>query len=408
MALLDSIYSAYTGLLSFSKALNVLSNNVSNMDTPGFKGSDVTFRDLFYQYSASGGDQGEQQSQVGEGAATSGTRIDFSQGQTGNTGNPLDVAISGNGLFVLKDSDNNTYYTRAGQFAVDANGYLVDSTSGYRVQAVSSSGALSDINLANLQTSPAKGTTQVSFVGNLSRGATSDQIGSITVYDAVGGSHTLTATFTSDTTTAGAWNVQVTDENNNTVGTGEIQFNSDGSPATGANTVTVKLAPSGVPASTLTLNFGAPGSFNAATNFSGGTTSDLKMNTQDGYAAGSLVTTSFDSQGHITLQYSNGQTNTGPQLALAWFNNIQELVQKGNELFTNPSGMTPLLNKANGPVTATLTSNEVELSNVDLTQQFTELVIIQRGYQSSSQVVSVANQMIQELADMRSGGSSGS
>ena len=408
MALLDSIYSAYTGLLSFSKALNVLSNNVSNMDTPGYKGSDVTFRDLFYQYSASGGDQGEQQSQVGEGVATSGTRLDFSQGQGSNTGNPLDVAISGNGLFVLKDSNNNTYYTRAGQFAVDANGYLVDSTSGYRVQAISSSGALSDINLANLQTSPAKATTQVSFVGNLSRGATSDQIGSITVYDAVGGSHTLTVSFTSDATTTGAWDVQVTDENNNTVGSGTIQFNSDGSPATGADTVTVNLAPTGVPASTITLNFGTPGSFNAATNFSGGTTSDLKMNTQDGYAAGSLVTTSFDSQGHLTLQYSNGQTNTGAQLALAWFNNTQALMQDGNELFTNPSGMTPLLNKANGPVTATLTSNEVELSNVDLTQQFTELVIIQRGYQSSSQVVSVANEMIQELADMRSGGSSGS
>jgi flagellar hook protein FlgE len=408
MALLDSIYSAYTGLLSFSKALNVLSNNVSNMDTPGYKGSDVTFRDLFYQYSASGGDQGEQQSQVGEGVATSGTRLDFSQGQGSNTGNPLDVAISGNGLFVLQDSNNNTYYTRAGQFAVDANGYLVDSTSGYRVQAISGSGALSDINLANLQTSPAKATTQVSFVGNLSRGATSDQVGSITVYDAVGGSHTLTVNFTSDATTTGAWDVQVTDENKNTVGSGTIQFNSDGSPATGADTVTVNLAPTGVPASTITLNFGTPGSFNAATNFSGGTTSDLKMNTQDGYAAGSLVTTTFDSQGHLTLQYSNGQTTTGSQLALAWFNNTQGLVQEGNELFTNPSGMTRLLNKANGPVTATLTSNEVELSNVDLTQQFTELVIIQRGYQSSSQVVSVANEMIQQLADMRSGGSSGS
>ena len=408
MSLFDSIYSAYTGLLSFSKALNVLSNNVANMNTTGFKGSDVTFRDLFYQYSASGGEQGEQQSQVGEGVSTSGTRLDFSEGQTSNTGNPLDVAISGNGLFVLKDTDSNTYYTRAGQFSVDTNGYLVDSTSGYRVQAINSSGALTDINLANVQTSPAKATSQVSFVGNLSRGATSDQIGSITVYDAVGGSHTLTVNFTADATTTGSWDVSVTDENNNTVGTGTLQFNSDGSPATGQNTVTVNLAPSGVPASTITLNFGTPGSFNAATNFSGGTTSDLKMNTQDGYAAGSLTTTSFDAQGHVMLQYSNGQTKTGPQLALAWFNNIQDLSQDGNELFTNPSGMKPILNKANGEVSATLTSNEVELSNVDLTQQFTELVVIQRGYQSSSQVVSVANQMVQDLIDMRSGASSGS
>jgi flagellar hook protein FlgE len=407
MALLDSIYSAYTGLLSFSKALNVLSNNVANMNTPGFKGSDVTFRDLFYQYSSSGGEQGEQQSQVGEGTDTSGTRIDFAQGQTGNTGNPLDAAISGNGLFVLKDKSNNLYYTRAGQFNVDANGYLVDKTSGYRVQAISKDGALSDIELSKLQTSPAKATSQVTFVGNLSRGATSDQIGSIRVYDSVGGSHTLTVAFSNNSSkTAGSWNVTVTDENSNTVGSGEIRFNSDGSPATGYNTLTVSLTPSGVPASKITLNFGDPGSFSAATNFSGGTTSDLKMNTQDGYAAGSLVTTGFDSQGHITLQYSNGRTNTGPQLALAWFNNMQGLMQSGNELFTNPSGMKPLLNKANGQLTATLTSNEVELSNVDLTKQFTELVIIQRGYQSSSQIVSVANQMIQQLADMRTGGNS--
>jgi flagellar hook protein FlgE len=405
--MLDSIYSAYTGLLSFNKALSVVSNNVANMNTPGFKSSDLTFRDLFYQFSSSGGQTTAQQSQIGEGTNTSGTRINFAQGTPSNTGNPLDVAITGNGFFVVKDTNNNTYYTRAGQFDVNSSGYLIDKTTAARVQAVSGKSDLSDINLSHLQTSAAKATTDVSFVGNLSRGATSDQISSITVYDSVGGSHTLSMTLTSNSsTTDGSWTVQVQDENSKTIGNGEIRFNADGSPATGYNTVTVSLAPTGVAASNITMDFGTAGGFSAATNFSGGTTSDLKMNTQDGHAAGSLVSTSFDAQGFITLSYSNGQTAKGPQLALAWFNNLQGLQQFGNELFTNPSGMSPLLGSANGQVMGTLTSNQVELSNVDLTQQFTELVIIQRGYQSASQIITVANQMIQQLTDMRTGGSS--
>jgi len=405
--MLDSIYSAYTGLLSFNDALNVLSNNVANMNTPGFKSSDVTFRDLFYKYSSDGGQQSTLNSQVGEGTQTGGTRVNFADGQLGNTGNPLDVGISGNGFFVLKDA-TSTYYTRAGQFDVDAKGYLIDKTSGARVQAITSGKQLQDIQLSTVQTSPAKATATVNFVGNLSRGATSDQISSITVYDSVGGSHTLSLSLANaDAATAGVWQVQVQDENGATIGTGEIHFNADGSPATGFNTVTFSLAPANVAATQITLNFGDPGSFLAATNFSGGTTSDLKVNNQDGYAAGSLLNTTVDAQGFVTLKYSNGQTNKGPQLALAWFNNLQGLREFGNELFTNPTGMPVILGSANGQVMGTLTSNEVELSNVNLTQQFTELVIIQRGYQSSSQVISVANQMIQQLVDMRTGGGGG-
>jgi flagellar hook protein FlgE len=153
----------------------------------------------------------------------------------------------------------------------------------------------------------------------------------------------------------------------------------------------------------VTLNFGDAGSLTGATNFSGGTTSTLKVNTQNGYASGSLVSTSFDAQGFIALKYSNAQTVKGPQLALAWFNDLQQLQQLGNETFVNATGMKPLLGTADGKVMGTLTAQNVERSNVDLTQQFTDLVIIQRGYQSSSQVISVANQMIQQLMDMRSG-----
>jgi flagellar hook protein FlgE len=405
--MLDSIFSAYNGMSSFAKALAVLSNNVANMNTPGYKSTDVAFRDLFYRYSASGGGQDPLQSEVGNGSSTSSTRINFGQGQLGNTGNPLDVAVSGNGFFVLKDG-SSTSYTRDGQFGIDNNGYLIERTSGARVQAIVGAGGLSDINLSSSQTSPAAATSRVSFVGNVSRDATSDQIGSINVFDSVGGTHTLSVTLTNNSTvTAGSWLVQVQDQSGKTIGNGEIRFDADGSPATGYNTIVVTLSPSGVPSSEITLNFGPAGGFNAATDFSGGSSSTLKVNTTDGYGAGSLVSTTFDAQGFITLKYSNQQSSKAAQLALASFENPQGLTELGNGLFSNPAGMRPVLGMADGQVMGTLTSNQVELSNVDLTQQFTELVILQRGYQSSSQVVSVANEMIQALVNMRTNGSNG-
>jgi flagellar hook protein FlgE len=405
--MLDSIFSAYNGMSSFAKALAVFSNNVANMNTPGYKSTDVTFRDLFYRYSASGGGQDPLQSEVGNGSSTSSTRINFGQGQLGNTGNPLDVAVSGNGFFVLKDG-SSTSYTRDGQFGIDNDGYLIERTSGARVQAIVGAGGLSDINLSSSQTSPAAATSRVSFVGNVSRDATSDQIGSINVFDSVGGTHTLSVTLTNNSTvTAGSWLVQVQDQSGKTIGNGEIRFDADGSPATGYNTIVVTLSPSGVPSSEITLNFGPAGGFNAATDFSGGSSSTLKVNTTDGYGAGSLVSTTFDAQGFITLKYSNQQSSKAAQLALASFENPQGLTELGNGLFSNPAGMRPVLGMADGQVMGTLTSNQVELSNVDLTQQFTELVILQRGYQSSSQVVSVANEMIQALVNMRTNGSNG-
>src|SRR5258708_7780414 len=197
----SSIYSAYTGMLAFSQGLNVLSNNVSNMNTPGFKSSDVSFSDLFYQFSGSPNDRS--QSQVGEGTDATGTRFNFAQGQLASTGNLLDAAISGNGFFVLHDGAN-TYYTRNGQFDLNANGVLEDKISGAHVQATSGGGDLHDINLAGLQTSAATPTTKVNLAGNLSSGATTDQITAVTVFDSARASHTRSLTLSNNsTTTAG-------------------------------------------------------------------------------------------------------------------------------------------------------------------------------------------------------------
>jgi flagellar hook protein FlgE len=395
-----SIYSAYSGLLGFSKGLDVLSNNVANMNSPGFKSSELSFRDLLYQYGYNGGrGQGEASLQVGEGVDTGSTRMKFRQGDLRDTGNALDVAIDGNGFFILR-REGKTFYTRSGQFEFDNDGALIETNSKAHVAALRG-GQLVDFSLAGLRNSPPRATSSIIFSGNLSRGQptnTPHTISNVTVFDSLGGSHALTLNFTNNN--GGAWTVEVRDENNAVIATGNIRYQGNGSPDTGANTVTFNFTPTGVPTSSITLNFGDPGTFTGSTSFSGGATSDLKVQSQDGFAAGSLVEASFDQDGYLTTKFSNSQTTKHDRMALAWFTDLQRLTQSGGNLFSNDSGQVVLLDNPGRGVMGKLAPKKIELSNVELTEQFTDMVVIQRGYQASSQVISVANEMIQQLFDI--------
>ena len=400
-----SIYNGLTGLLGFSKGLDVLSNNIANLNTPGFKASELAFRDLFYQYSASGGNGNGSSSQVGCGVDTPSTSIRYRAGESRETGNSLDAAIDGNGFFVLR-KDNEFFYTRAGQFEFDSDGYLTEKTSGVRVMALDGSFALQDININGLRSSAPKPTTGVTFVGNLSQGGTTHEIKDIAVYDVLGGAHQLSIKFVNNNSvTSGSWVVEVRDQGGATptavIASGEIRFQGNGSPLSGYSTVTFNYAPNGVTATAVTLNFGDPGTFSGTTNFSGGTTSDLKTASQDGYAPGALSKTTFDEKGYLKLSYSNGQTATGKRLALAWFMDLQKLKAAGGGMFVNDGDQKALLHGAAENVMGKLLPGKIELSNVELTEQFTDMVIIQRGYQASSQVTSVANEMIQQLLEIR-------
>lgn len=401
--MLGSIYTGLSGLLGFSKGLDVLSNNIANLNTPGFKGSELAFRDLFYRYGTNGGN-GRESNEIGSGVDTPFTRRRFVQGEFRDTGNSMDAAISGNGFFVLLDKDGNTRYSRAGQFQVDAEGYLTDQTSGARVMALES-GSLRAIRISELNASAPRATTTVTFTGNLSSGSATHDISDITVYDAVGNSHTLRLHCTNNSSvTSGSWRVEVMDlgatDPTAVIASGEIRFQGNGSPLAGYNTVAFSYAPSGVTATTITLDFGDPGTFVGTTGFSGGTTSTAKVGTQDGYAVGALSSTTFDENGFLKLSYSNGQTATGSQLALAWFQDLQRLESLGSGFFVNRTDMEPILSTANHDGLGKISGGKVELSNVDLTEQFTDMVIIQRGYQASSQVTTVANEMLQQLMDI--------
>jgi len=398
----SSIYIGYSGLLGFSKGLDALSHNVANLNTPGFKSSELMFRDLLYRQGLGGGGNGQQRLEFGGGVDAPASRVRFHQGELRETGGELDAAINGNGFFILRN-DGRTFYTRSGQFEFNSDGVLVDKTSGARVAAYAGGANLTDIELTGLRTSPPQATGQVSFIGNLSRGGTTHPLSQVTVFDAVGGSHVLSLTFTNNnSTTSGSWLVEVRDSANTVIANGEIRFQGNGSPQAGFNSMTFAFAPTGAPSSNVTLFFGDVGSFSGATNFSGGTTSDLRVSTQDGRAAGSLIEATFNDRGFLSLSYSNGQTDTSRQLALAWFNNLSVLRQEGGGLFVAPEDATPLLGSAGDGMMGQLAPKKIELSNVELTDEFTQMVIIQRGYQASSQVVSVSNEMIQQLLDLRS------
>lgn len=398
-----SIFTSLTGLLGFSRGLDVLSHNISNLNTPGFKGEELQFRDLFYRYGFGGGGSSDISGfQLGQGLDTTETRTRFQQGELRQTGNPGDLAIDGNGFFILR-RNGETFYSRAGQFEFAEDGFLVEKTSGARVAALQGSGGLQDINIAGLRANPPRATSEIRFIGNLSRGSASHVLDAVTVNDAVNGTHPLNITFTDNSTVApGSWTVEIKDINDAVVATGEIRYQGNGSPEVGFNTLTFSFSPPGAPAMEITLDFGEPGDFSGSTSFSGGATSDLSVTSQNGFGAGSLTRVTFDDKGTLTISYSNGQTADHQRLALAWFDNLQDLSQLGGGLFEDGNGLRPTISGASDSIMGRIVGESVELSNVELTEQFTDMVVIQRGYQASSQVISVANEMMQQLLDIRS------
>jgi flagellar hook protein FlgE len=391
-----SIASALSGLLGFSKGLDVLSNNIANLNTPGFKSTELQFRDLFYRYGLAGGDG--RQEQLGQGVDAGTSRTVFRQGELSASDKSLDTAIDGNGFFVLR-RDGKTFYTRSGQFAFNDEGFLIDSATQARVAAFSG-GRLTDIDITGFRTNAARATSLATFAGQLDTNVTG--VGdppvsrTVAVFDESGVSHNLTVNLTNNGVvgTITTWSVAVLD-GTMAVGSGTIQYQGSGDAVVGQSTVTVNYDPLGAPGSTaLTLNFSSTRSLSGGTN-------TLSADTQNGISAGSLMEVSFDEDGVLTLQYSNGQTVTRDRLALAWFGDLQVLTHTGNSLFANDSEQAPILGGPNEGGMGAISSAHLERSNVELTEQFTDMVVIQRGYQASSQVLSVTNEMIQQLLDIR-------
>lgn len=404
--MLSTIYTSVTGLQSFSKGLDVISSNVANVNTPGFKGTQLLFQDVFYGYDVKDQRDGNLYGAwIGHGVAAEVTTLHLTQGELRNTGNDTDVAIDGKGFFVI-ERDGQYVYTRGGQFEFDDTGVLVTTSDKSKVMGLDESGSLVPITTAGLKTQAAKRTGTVSFVGNLALGGSTHSINNAQVIDSLGVSHSLKVLFrNTSTTTPRSWSVEVRDSDDTLIATGgQIRFTATGSPETDFNQFKFTYKPKDAAEQEVILDFGPPGSFSQATSFSGGTgtsgqTSDLAFDRQDGNVQGSLLNVTFDDRGQVVARYSNNNSVTGARLALADFNNVQSLQQLERGMFHAQPGQTARYVAAGSEGLGRIAAGRVELSNVELSQQFSDMIVVQRGYQASSQVLTAANEMIQQLLE---------
>ncbi len=395
--MLDTIYISLAGMNAYSKGLDLISNNVANLNTAGYKAAESLFSDVVYRNGSGAMDGSAGTATNGAGVSVDTTRQSFAEGQLNQTGNPLDAAIDGDGFFVVNRPDGPVF-TRAGQFEFDKDGNLVETTTQAPVMVSTSTAAMTTFNMNAYRVSPAAATTEVDLGGTLTpTGTNTYTLSNIDVIDTSGAQQVLSANFTRDATNSQLWSVDVLGADGTTQGSGSVLFNGDGTPNTSNYQFSVPITPKGLPAFNVTFNFGGAGTTSGVTSLSSSATSQLSVLKQNGVALGSLTGTSFDDLGRLTLTYSNGQTATPATLLLARFSAPNQLVSLGSGLFgTNDQQPADIADPQTGG-RGTIVGGNLEMSNVDLTQQFTDLIILQRGYQASSQLTSVANDMLQQL-----------
>ncbi|MDB5440001.1 MAG: hypothetical protein JWM33_2428 [Caulobacteraceae bacterium] len=395
--MLGSIYIGLSGMDAYTQGLQTISNNIANLNSPGFKATTVNFSDMF----AAGGDgltftsNGQP---TGGGVHLAPPTTDFNQGTLRQTTSDLDLALQGSGFLVLQSGDKIAY-ARTGQFFVDNDGFITIQGTTYHLTVLDPSNQPAAPNLDAKRTSAPVATTKITFADNLSSTATTASVSSINVFDSSGGKHIWQVNFAAVGATApGQWNVTVLDETGATVATSVLKFNGSAvDPAT--QTLTVNTTPtSGAPLSVV-LDFSS-----RVTSFSGGTASTLRAASVDGNGVGDLASVTIDDSGQVKLTYSNNKTELLGAVAIADFRDPQQLKAIGDGLFENPRAAQHRLVASTVDGVGKLVSREIEASNVDLSQAFGDLILIQRGFQASSQVVSVSNDMIQELFGIRGRG----
>ncbi|HWE45802.1 MAG TPA: flagellar hook-basal body complex protein [Caulobacteraceae bacterium] len=395
--MLGAISTALSGMNAFSQGLQTISDNVANLDTLGYKSQVVSFEDVFNQggngldYTAGAADDS-----IGAGVVEHSNMLNFTQGTMQQTGGNLDLAVQGNGFLVLKNADGDTFYTTTSQFAVDSGGFISSSSTGDRLTILNSSNQAVPINVNAFQTNAPVATSTIDFADNLSSAATSASVPNMTVFDGSGAAHTWTVNLV-PTATANQWTVSVTDETGATIGTGTIQFTNGVIDPT-QSTVTISATYAGAAPLSVTLNFAS------VTSFAQGSTNTLQTSKVDGSAAGTLTGITLNSSGELVASYSNNNTVVLGSVAIADFQNPQQLLQISNGLFQSKVGAAVTLQSSGQGGVGSLTSGEVEQSNVNLTEEFGDLILIQRGFDACSQVVSASNDMIQDLFGLRGHG----
>ncbi len=414
--MISSLFSGISGLVTNTQALNIEGSNIANVNTIGYKGSRATFADVMYQQISTMSGT----SQVGRGSALNSVDTIFSQGSFESTSEPTDLAIGGNGFFIVKNDSGAYFYTRAGQFTLDnddklatPNGYVLQ---GKKIQYTDGNpspvGDLTDIQIQQGQAQP-EATKLVGIsinlqddaempvkVFNFADNTTYNYSSPLTVYDSKGNSHLMTTYYCR--TGVGQWDVHTVFDNGNSPvtsgGKGTLSFDTSGK-LSAANIPLINITFNGATAQSIQTNFdgetGGPGT----TQFHLNSTTNYLF--QDGYPAGNLQNITVDSAGIITGHYTNGQHLQLYQINLAMSNNPSTLKKEGMNLFSDPTNSFPTPNIPGTQGTGTIYSNSLEQSNVDLATEFVKMIISQRGLQANSRVITTSDEILQELMNLK-------
>lgn len=416
-----SFSAGLSGLNANSEALSVIGNNLANINTVGFKASDVQFRDLVYELAGANSDN---PAQIGLGVGVAAITPVFSQGSIEASRVSTNAAIQGNGFFLLNGPDGPSY-TRAGDFTFDSSGTLV-TPDGQKVQGymtfdpttkqLINSGAPGDIVVPPSVLRSPVASTQFSATTNLNaQAAVGDTFTSaIQVYDSLGQAHVTTMKYTN--TGPGAWSYELTvdggDVSGGTAGTpfqlktGTLSFDGTGTltavdgAAPAAVSITTPAWTNGATASTLSWNVLSPSNSPLLTGFAApSATSSI---TQDGLPAGTVTNVSISPDGSIVATIGAGQSITIGQIALVTFNNPEGLVKIGSNRFGE--GPEAGVRNVGVPGTGgrgTLVGSALEQSNVDMAQEFTQMILAQRGYQANGKMITVSDQLLLDTINMK-------
>ncbi len=462
--MMRSLYSGVSGMQNHQTRLDVIGNNVSNVNTTGFKRGRVNFQDMISQQLSGAAKPtteigGVNPKEVGLGVMTASIDTIFTQGNLQSTGVATDVAIEGNGFFVLKNGEES-FYSRAGAFGLDSEGTLVNPANGFRVQGwmadelngemvLNTASNPEDLIIPVGSKDPAKATTNVNFACNLNKntpeileGASPADIARGTwatefkVYDSFGNDHNLAVSFARVPGNPNQWQATVlvdpdqADATQTRVGLGTtdgtentflVNFDNTGTLLsvtdsagnntnpegeiilqTSFNVVGANPDEEGNPArQTLNINLGTIGSQKNTVTQSA-SQSSTKAFYQDGYTMGYLDNFKIDSSGIITGVYSNGTNRTLGQIALATFTNQGGLEKAGDNTYVE-SNNSGLANIGTSGIAGkgSLLAGALEMSNVDLTEQMTDMIVTQRGFQASSKTIQTADTLLDTVMSLK-------
>jgi flagellar hook protein FlgE len=409
--MIASLYAGISGLSANATAMTVIGDNIANVNTTAFKGNRSHFANILS--TSLGGEAAT--AGVGRGVEFWGVNAQWTQGSIENSSSATDLAINGKGFFMVQDPSGSNFYTRAGNFTFDKNGYLVNpdglKLQGYAIDAGGNVGSITDIYIPGERISPPSPTTEFNFDINLNSGAAAGDTYTTaqTMYDSLGNAIPVTFTFTRQ---AAAQTWTVTGSIPTSAGTGvtfggnasmNIVFDANGNMTSPAADVAVNLALTNgaTPLATTWTMLDATGvSLGDITGYA--SESGTTFQYQDGYPAGSLRSISVDETGVVTATYSNGEMTPMFQAALVDFPSYDGLAKMGRNLYAESIASGQALPGVAGTGRlGSVAPSSLEMSNVDLAEEFVKMITTQRAFQANSRVITSSDEILQELINIK-------